>query len=1131
MSVTPGAAAALLLCAVPRLVTAGPEAGVVVTVVARGFEGENVGLRPGDVLLEWRQGEERGALASPFELKRVEAERAPLGSMQLTGLRSGTPLSVTLASGDWGVETRPQLSPELLAIYDGVVALPEGDPGADEYLQAEIRKVQRVPAIDVRVFLLLFIGTEYAYQNRLDRMRDVTEEALAAARAAGDRWLEAMAWTKRALGYLHVGNLADGLSAYREALAVHRARDPQGLAAAEVLAMISVLSVRLEGKTPAGRASAEEAVALGERIAPRSSMLAAALEALAHHQTTREDTAAATERALAIREALGQNNRHVAKDLRWLAMLQGDTQQDFEKAAAYARRSLAFLETLTPESLEIAEMLTVVTEASLGAGDLDAAKRTAERAVLMRDRLKADDTVVADGLVRLATVLVARGDLAEAEAAYLRILQLYEARAPDGRIVAGMLGNLGYVARLQEDFQRAQAYLERALAITEKGGWDAETATVLANLAEISRERGDLATAEARYRRVIAIRTAVDPTTPLLSVTEERLGRLLMDRGTLGEAETLFRRALARDSPAYSYPRHQALGDLALRRGDLDAAESHYRQALELRRVMVPGTLDEAEASRSLAAVARRQGRTDEAVALLYDAGRALEAYASRVGGSPEVRARFRAGRASVYRELEELLLELGRREEAFQVTERARARALIADLAQRRLTPAQGVPEDVERERRSADAEYDRLFREASSPGTRRAALAGELEAARRRQDHVRARLRSVAPRSASIRDPEPLDLAGVRGVLDPGTLLLAHRLGPERSRVYAVGPGADDFGVFGVDAGEQTIRDQVRSFRERIEVRRGSLLQAALFDEARRLSRLLLAPVADRLARAERLLIVPDGVLNLLPFAALADPGSAEQRFLVEAKPLHLISSVTLYALISRPRERPPGESPSVAGFGDPAYPAARSESPPLASALRSGLRLDPLPATRGEVEALRELSPGARLWVGAEATEARAKSIGEDARIVHFACHGFVDEKFPLESGLALSIPGEWKPGDENGLLQAWEVLQSMRIDADLVTLSACRTGVGKELAGEGLLGLTWAFQYAGAKSVVASLWEVGDASTAALMRRFYRELRDGAPKAEALRRAQVELLRRPSTAAPYFWAAFQLTGDWR
>jgi CHAT domain-containing protein len=192
-----------------------------------------------------------------------------------------------------------------------------------------------------------------------------------------------------------------------------------------------------------------------------------------------------------------------------------------------------------------------------------------------------------------------------------------------------------------------------------------------------------------------------------------------------------------------------------------------------------------------------------------------------------------------------------------------------------------------------------------------------------------------------------------------------------------------------------------------------------------------------------------------------------------------------------------------------------------------MAAGLRLEPLPATRQEVESLRALRADARLFLGSDATEENAKAIGRDARFVHFACHGFLDAQSPLESGLALSIPAAGA-GRDNGFLQAWEVFESVRLDADLVTLSACDTGLGREAAGEGLVGLTWAFQYAGARSVLASLWEVGDASTADLMRRFYRHLAAGATKAEALRRAQAELRRRPATSSPYSWAAFTLVG---
>jgi len=152
------------------------------------------------------------------------------------------------------------------------------------------------------------------------------------------------------------------------------------------------------------------------------------------------------------------------------------------------------------------------------------------------------------------------------------------------------------------------------------------------------------------------------------------------------------------------------------------------------------------------------------------------------------------------------------------------------------------------------------------------------------------------------------------------------------------------------------------------------------------------------------------------------------------------------------------------------------------------------------------------------------------------LHFACHGIVDDTFPLESALVLSVPEAPSPDKENGILQAWEIFEQLRIDADLVALSACDTGRGQTLAGEGMIGLVRAFHYAGARTVLASQWPVGDASTADLMTAFYRRLRDGAPYDEALRAGQLELLASaesagPDRSHPFYWAAFQLIGDWR
>jgi CHAT domain-containing protein len=274
---------------------------------------------------------------------------------------------------------------------------------------------------------------------------------------------------------------------------------------------------------------------------------------------------------------------------------------------------------------------------------------------------------------------------------------------------------------------------------------------------------------------------------------------------------------------------------------------------------------------------------------------------------------------------------------------------------------------------------------------------------------------------------------------------------------------------------------------------------------------------------------LISPDGPLHLLPFAALVRPGPRTS-FLLEGKPLHTVLSATLYAELTR--DRPPRRQGPVVAFADPLYRRASAGASPGDRPLRRYLQgLPPLPGAREEVRSLASLfGADAVIYLGPEATEKRAKALPARARSLHFACHALLDPRFPLDSALALSVPLLESDGD--GLLQAWEIFERVRLDADLVTLSACETGLGRNAAGEGLIGLTRAFQYAGARSIVASLWSVSDRSTAELMRRFYTLLRAGGPKDLALQTAQREMVRGGGASShPYHWAAFELIGDWR
>jgi CHAT domain-containing protein len=307
------------------------------------------------------------------------------------------------------------------------------------------------------------------------------------------------------------------------------------------------------------------------------------------------------------------------------------------------------------------------------------------------------------------------------------------------------------------------------------------------------------------------------------------------------------------------------------------------------------------------------------------------------------------------------------------------------------------------------------------------------------------------------------------------------------------------------------------------------------------------LIGPARAIVGRAERVLICPDGPLQILPFAALVS-GAAPLRYFIQDKPLHTTFSMTAYA---ETRGNPATAASAARGaatllaFGDPVYAKPSAPRPAPATNAPTGdeadflqrrtLSLTPLPGTRREVQQIVSLfgrTASARL--GQAATEAAARRDTRDVQILHFASHGWIDDEMGLSSGLALSQPealGRAPTAEDNGWLQAWEIFESVRLQADLVVLSACRTGLGQDLRGEGLIGLTRAFLYAGARSVVVSLWDISDAGAADYMTAFYRELRRGGSKDAALQRAAAAVSRDPARRHPFYWAAFTLTGSWQ
>ena len=880
---------------------------------------------------------------------------------------------------------------------------------------------------------------------------------------------------------------------------------------------------------------------------------------------------AALRRAIAIREQSSPDSLAVAYCLEDLIKV---TEQRGAAYEAAQTRALRIRETLAPGSAVEAESLADVAFSTFFRGDLRTAVELQRQALAIHRRIDETGAKAAYAVNNVCAMEIERGDLAAGEQHCEQSLAL-SSRFPGEvglDLAAGSLVNLGEVALRRGDFERAKHLHLRALALREQSAGSDGIGWNLAELGNVELRRGNYAEAEDLYVRAQKLLSKERRTNSGYEAGYSmELAQTAYGRGDLPKALALLREAAAALGPldpdgAQAATLYDDLGQVLAELGETAEAEAQLRRALALRRTHSLASSKTAESSHNLGILLWKTRRLTEAEVELRHAIEDLEAQQTRLGGTEEARSLFAAEFADYYRDYLRLLMELGREEDAFLILERYRAGSFLRTLAQRDLGAPGEVPAHLERERRSTNAEYDRTQRELGElkPATQSKEIdevLGRLSDLRRTQTEIAEAIGKASPRYGALRYPRAGDVAAAKAALDPGTLLLSYSVGRDRTDLFALeaaGPrGAPGLSVYALPVGEKTLRESVDAFRRLIL--RGAP-SPDLSGRSRSLYDSLLKPAEPLIARNDRILILPDGPLHKLPWAALSRaPAGGNPRYLVEWKPLSAAVSATVYSELKRGRKNSSADSPlAIAAFGDPRYPIQRERAvvavrgeldedaeidvstdeldqiadAQLRDAARGGLRFVPLPESRAEVNEIGSLySPRASLYLGADATEERATAIGRDVPLIHYACHAYVNPRFPLDSALVFTIPDQPREGQDNGLLQAWEIFEKVRIDADLVTLSACESGLGKEMGGEGLIGLTRAFQFAGARSVLASLWKVEDKSTAGLMKRFYTILKAGRTKDEALRLAQIDLIRSADFSQPKDWAAFQLNGDWK
>lgn len=811
------------------------------------------------------------------------------------------------------------------------------------------------------------------------------------------------------------------------------------------------------------------------------------------------------------------------------------------------------------------------------------------------------------------------GQMREAIDHYTQSLDLWTS-ARDQRGRAMTLTAIGRLYSRKSESQQALNYFEQAMELIEPMGVPAEKGRVLTGLADVYNQLSRKREAIEYYEQALPLFRAAgdysgevvcvfDPGNVLYSLGENQaalehyqetlsiakrandrrlqafvvrqMGRVYGSLGDEAKALALYQQSLAfwhteKDLRAESETLNP-IAQILEWRGEKQQAREYYSRALTLSR-QAEYQLGEAATLYNLARLERDDGHLIAARDMAQSAIEVIEALRTKVA-SQELRASYFASVRQHYELFIDILMQLDKAHpedkfaaQAFAISEKARARSLLESLQESRTDIRSGVDASLlEQERLLQESLYEKNKRHAQilnnkSDAAEAESLAREIDRLSIKYEDIRAQIKKSSPHYAALTQPQPLSLEQVQqNLLDEQTALLEYTLGDERSYVWAV--TRHEVKTYQLAPRAEIERSAQRLY-ELLTVNQHLAQQtpgAAQADpdeigkqrsaEITTLSALLLAPVASQLEK-KRLLIIPDGALQYVPFQALqarsASSDALEPRPLVFDHEIINQPSASALALVIKEAGDHTARSGSVAILADPVFEAddsrvksgTGSSSPAVTaasasevtSALRDvgveGASIPRLLSSREEADAIMSVVPWRTGLKAVDFQASRATVMGKDLgqyRIVHFATHALLNNDHPEMSGIVLSLVNESGQRQE-GYLRLHDIY-NLKLPVDLVVLSACQTGLGKDVKGEGLIGLTRGFMYAGASGVIASLWKVDDEATAALMKHFYHGLFDkGLTPAAALREAQLALRQQKRWQDPYYWAGFVIQGQY-
>jgi Uncharacterized protein conserved in bacteria len=863
---------------------------------------------------------------------------------------------------------------------------------------------------------------------------------------------------------------------------------------------------------------------------------------------------------------------------------------DMREALRLFEQSLALWGTATDQRGQ-AQTMVYVGNAYADLGEMQKAISYYQQALSLARKIRDYRSQVLS-LAGLGIVYTWLGEKQNALDGYHEALEIAQ-RVGDRFGQAVSLNGIGFSYDELGRGEKALDYYHQAAQLFKDMGSPNYEAITMGYAAHIYFELGNVDKALEYYQGQLAIARSL-PSPRLEAYSLRDIGAVLASEGKAEEALSHYESALtlsqqAGDSRGQAYILNR-LGLMHEKLARHDQAQSCYGEALQLMQAVEDGS-GQILTLYNLALLKRGLGELTEASNLIQTALGMIERTRANVI-SEDLRTSYLASVYQGYELYIDLLMQMHKQNPtagyelaAFIASERGRARNLLEMLTQAHADIRRGISPDLLQQMREfqqllnakTELHTKLLGQKLSAPPASEngnqgddeiATVASEIKELTRRVAELEAEVRARHPKYAALMQPEPLSPRQLAALLDSNTALLEYSLGDERSYVWVVTkssvtghelPSRKDIEQIAQEFYQLIAAPPVSLPGETFAVKKERLRQteARLDETARQLRQMILDPIAPKL-RTKRLVVVADGALQSVPFAALPDPQDASGKTpLVVNHEISSLPSLATLAVIrkeftrqrkaaktlvvladpvydqddDRVGERADSLSPQPSPAGKPWMSAPRSEAEPAEPDAID--RFHRLPFARREAMEIAQFIPNRKRKLALDFKASRPMAMSDELskyRIIHFAAHGFFHNTHPERSGIVLSL-FDTQGHRQDGFLRLNEVY-NMKLRADLVVLSACQTALGKEIKGEGLIGLTRGFMYAGAARVSATLWKVDDQATAQLMKQFYGELltRKRFRAAAALRAAQLQMMSQPQWKSPYFWAAFTLQGEW-